>query len=128
MNNSNTANLEFRSRCCILRTWRVGVYDLACWGMRPSVLGGNLHEQRNLRTQGRMQIKRKMSQKALNRIWALPNYSSGPGFLRSSGMIDLQNNCVCEVFKYCKFTVSNFSILERVTVLLSALRQTFRAI
>ena len=27
--------------------------------MRPSVLGGNLHEQRNLRIQGRMQIKNK---------------------------------------------------------------------
>ena len=59
VNNSNTANLEFRSRCCILRTWRVGVYDLACWGMRPSVLGGSLREQRNLRIQGRMQIKKK---------------------------------------------------------------------
>ena len=78
------------------RTWRVGVYDLACWGMRPSVLGANIHEQRNLRIQGRMQIFKKMSQKALNRILKLPNYSTGPGLLISSGIIDLQNNSVCE--------------------------------
>ncbi len=96
MNNSNTANLEFRSQCRIFRTWRVGVCDLACWGMRPSVLGANIHEQRNLRIQGRMQIFEKMSQKALNRILTLPNYSTGPGLLISSGIIDLQNNWFCE--------------------------------
>ncbi len=94
MNNSNTANLEFRSRCRILRTWRVWVGDLACWGMRPSVLGANTHEQRNLRSQGRMQTFKKMSQKALNRILTLPNYSTGPGFLIYSGICDLQNNSV----------------------------------
>ncbi len=73
MNNSNTANLEFRSQGRIFRTWRVGVCDLACWGVRPSVLGANIHEQRNLRIQGRMQFFEKISQKALNRILALPN-------------------------------------------------------
>ncbi len=52
---------------------------LACWGMRPGVLGANVHEQRNLRIQGRMQIFEKMSQKASNRILALPNYSTAPG-------------------------------------------------
>ena len=69
---------------------------LACWGMRPSVLGANIHEQRNLRIQGRMQIFEQMSQKALNPILTLPNYSTGPGLSISSGIIDLQNNCVCE--------------------------------
>ena len=69
---------------------------LACLRMRPSVLGANIHEQRNLRIQGRMQIFEKMSQKALNRILTLPNYSTGPGLLISSGIIDLQNNGVCE--------------------------------
>ena len=29
---------------------------------------------------------------AFNRIWALPNYSRGPGLLTSSGIINLQNN------------------------------------
>ena len=43
--------------------------------MRPSVLGANIHEQRNLRIQGRMQIFEKMSQKALNRVLTLPDYS-----------------------------------------------------
>ena len=63
VNNSNTANLEIRPRCCIFwragvqyATWHVGVYDLACWGTRPSVLRANIHEQRNLRIQGRVQI------------------------------------------------------------------------
>ena len=50
----------------------------------------------NLRIQGRMQIFKKNSQKALNRILTLPNYSTGPGLLISSGIIDLQNNGVCE--------------------------------
>ena len=51
---------------------------------------------RKLRIQGRMQIFEKMPQKALNRIRTLPNYSTGPGLLISSGIIDLQNNGVCE--------------------------------
>ena len=50
----------------------------------------------NLRIQGRMQIFKKKSQKALNRVLTLPNYSTGPGLLISSGIIDLQNNGVCE--------------------------------
>ena len=58
--------------------------------------GAKNHEKRNLRIQGRMQIFRKMSQKALNRLLALPNYSTGPGLLISSRIIDLQNNSVCE--------------------------------
>ena len=51
---------------------------------------------RKLRIQGRMQIFEKMSQKALNRILTLPNYSTGPGLLTSSGTIDLQNNEFCD--------------------------------
>ena len=35
-------------------------------------------------------------QKALNRMLTLANYSTGPGLLISSGIIDLQNNGVCE--------------------------------
>ena len=50
----------------------------------------------NLRIQGRMQIKKKKFQKALNRILTLLNYSTGPGLLISSGNIVLQNNGVCE--------------------------------
>ena len=38
---------------------------------------------------GRMELFQKMSQKALNRILTLPNYSTGPGLLISSGIIDL---------------------------------------
>ena len=58
--------------------------------------GARNHEKRNLRIQGRMQIFRKMSQKALNRLLALANYSTGPGLLISSGIIDLQNKLFCE--------------------------------
>ena len=58
--------------------------------------GQKIQEKGNLRIQGRMQIFKKMSQKALNRILTLPNYSTGPGLLISSGIIDLQNNSVCE--------------------------------
>ena len=53
-----------------------------------------------------MHIFEKMSQKALNRILTLPNYSTGPGLLISSGIIDLQNNWFCEYFKHCKFRIS----------------------
>ena len=51
---------------------------------------------RKLRIQGRMQIFEKMSQKALDRILTLPNHSTGPGLLISSGIIDLQNKQFCE--------------------------------
>ena len=61
---------------------------------------------RKLRIQGRMQIFEKMSQKALNRILTLPNYSTGPGLLISSGIIDLQNKSVCKQFKHWKFRIS----------------------
>ena len=50
----------------------------------------------NLRIQGRMQIFKKIPQKALNRILTLANYSTGPWPLISSGIIDLQNNRFCE--------------------------------
>ena len=73
------------------------LYFLFCkasWLSRPP--GAKIHEKRNLRIQGREQIFRKMSQKALNRLLALPNYSTGPGLLISSGIIDLQNNWFCE--------------------------------
>ena len=53
-----------------------------------------------------MQIFKKEFQKALNRILTLPNYSTGPGLLISSGIIDLQNNWFCEYFKHCKFRIS----------------------
>ena len=38
--------------------------------------GQNLMKKRNLRIQGRMQIFRKMSQKALNRVLTVPDYST----------------------------------------------------
>ena len=64
----------------------------------PARAGGGLimRALNRLRIQGRMQIFEKMPQKALNRILGLPNYSTGPGLLISSGIIDLQNNNVCE--------------------------------
>ena len=55
---------------------------------------------RKLRIQGRMQIFEKMSQKALNRVLTLPDYSILPELLISSGIIDLQNNRVCKQFKH----------------------------
>ena len=100
MNNSNTANLEFWSRCCILRAWRVGVYDLACWGMRPSVLGGNLHEQRNLQIQGRMQIFEKMSQKALNRVLVLDSSGGNHALQSPLKIMGLQNKNISVVTKH----------------------------
>ena len=38
--------------------------------------GANNYEKRNLRIQGRMQFFRKMSQKALNRVLTVPDYST----------------------------------------------------
>ena len=38
--------------------------------------GQNLLKKRNLRIQGRMQIFRKVSQKALNRVLTVPDYST----------------------------------------------------
>ena len=38
--------------------------------------GQHLMKKRNLRIQGRMQIFRKMSQKALNRVLTVPDYST----------------------------------------------------
>ena len=38
--------------------------------------GQNLMKKRNLQIQGRMQIFRKMSQKALNRVLTVPDYST----------------------------------------------------
>ena len=60
----------------------------------------------NLRIQGRMQIFEKMSQKALNRVLTLPDYSIWPELLISSGIIDLQNNRVCKQFKHWKYRIS----------------------
>ena len=100
MNNSNTANLECRSQCRIFRTWRVGVCDLACWGMRPSVLGANIHEQRNLRIQGRMQIFKKMSQKALNRVLTLESSGGGDLLQYPLKVMDLQNKNISVVKKH----------------------------
>ena len=62
---------------------------VALWGEKSM-------EKGNLRIQGRMQIFEKIPQKALNRILTLANYSTGPGLLISSGIIDLQNNWFCE--------------------------------
>ena len=49
-----------------------------------------------LRIQSRMHFFKKIPQKALNRILTLANYSTGPGLLISSGIIDIQNNKFCE--------------------------------
>ena len=57
-------------------------------------------KKRNLRIQGRMQIFEQMSQKALNRVFTLPDYSILPELLSSSGIIHLQNNRVCKQFKH----------------------------
>ncbi len=38
--------------------------------------GQNLMNKRNLRIQGRMQIFRKMTQKAVNRVLTVPDYSA----------------------------------------------------
>ena len=54
---------------------------------------------RNLRIQGRMQIFEKMSQKALNRILTLPNYSTGPELLISSGFLDLQTTALTQTLQ-----------------------------
>ena len=63
-------------------------------------------KKRNLRIQGRMQIFEKISQKALNRVLTLPDYSIWPELLISSGIIDLQNNRVCKQFKHWKYRIS----------------------
>ena len=83
-NNSNTKNLEFRSQCRIFRFMK----------------------KRNLRIQGRMLIFEQMSQKALNHVLTLPDYSIWPELLISSGIIDLQNNHVCKQFKHWKYRIS----------------------
>ncbi len=62
--------------------------------------GERNHECRNVRIQGRMQLFRKKSQKALNHVLALPSYSTGPGLLISTEMIDLQNNRVCKQLQH----------------------------
>ena len=46
----------------------------ASWLSRPP--GAKFDEKRNLRIQGRMQIFRKVSQKALNRVLTVPDYST----------------------------------------------------
>ena len=46
----------------------------ASWLSRPP--GAKFDEKRNLRIQGRMQIFRKMSQKALNRVLTVPQHST----------------------------------------------------
>ena len=72
---------------------------VALWGQKSM-------KKRNLRIQGRMQIFEKMSQKALNRVLTLPDYSIWPELLISSGIIDLQNNRVCKQFKHWKYRIS----------------------
>ena len=42
----------------------------------------------------------------LNRVLTLPEDSTGPGLLISSGIIDLQNNGLCGKNKHCKFRIS----------------------
>ena len=80
----NTEIIKIRSQCQIFRCGNYISFRLS----RPQ--GGNL------RSQGRMQFFKKIPQKALNRILTLANYSTGPGLLISSGIIDLQNNWFCE--------------------------------
>ena len=43
---------------------------------KVALRGQNLMKQRNLRIQGRMQIFRKISQKALNRVLTVPQHST----------------------------------------------------
>ena len=47
-----------------------------------------------------------MSQKALNRVLTLPDYRNWRELLKSSGIIDLQNNHVCKQFKHWIFRIS----------------------
>ena len=54
----------------------------------------------DLPIQGHMQIFEKITQKALNRVLTLPDYSIWPELLRASGIIDLQNNGFCKQFKH----------------------------
>ena len=43
---------------------------------------------------------------ALNRVLTLPDYSTRRELLKSSGIIDLQNNRVCKQFKHWKYRIS----------------------
>ena len=52
--------------------------------------GSRLKEKRNLRIQGRMQIFRKMSQKALNRDLTVPQHSTRRGL--SGTTLKIQDN------------------------------------
>ena len=68
--------------------------------------GQKSRKKRNLRIQGRMHIFEKISQKALNRVLTLPDYSIWPELLISSGIIDLQNNFIILVRKQHKYRIS----------------------
>ena len=75
-NNSNTEFLEFRSQCQILLGCKSNCF------------------------------LDKMSRKALNRVLTLPDYRNWRELLKSSGIIDLQNNRVCKQFKHWNFRIS----------------------
>ncbi len=57
-------------------------------------------KKRNLLIQGRMQIFRIISQKALNRDLTLPFYGRGPALQSPQKIIDLQNKNISVVRKY----------------------------
>ena len=64
-----------------------------------------VHEPANPRPHAN--FRKNMSQKALNRILTLPNYSTSPGLPISSRIIDLHNIQFCEQFKHCKLELQS---------------------
>ena len=62
--------------------------------------GAKIQEQRNLRIQGRMQIFKQMSQKALNRDLTLPFCGRGDSLQSPQKIMDLQNKNISVVTKH----------------------------